>query len=573
MKTQDMEASPSARQLVICCDGTNNNLTGGVDDTNVVKLAQLLAQAAPNTQQLVFYDPGVGNPAELPGATWVDSIHRKAQRVAGLAFGRGAYENIAECYLFLMRNYQPGDQIFIFGFSRGAFTARSVAGLVNMFGVLQARMESMLSTLIHTYFSDRKQGQTDANQIAQQISTLFADTRSREVEITFVGVWDTVESVGMGPFSAKITAIPTVDNKRFLNVRQALALDEQRAQFKPRLYGNENGIYRTSTGKPASLQQLWFRGSHCDVGGGYAKGHTGISDRALCWLVSEAVQCGLMLHHNGVSLESEAAVASALGLANNNNKPKAPATVHSQLHATCLWALTGLAVRETQQIDLNKAAPTLVTAVEHSSVGEGPPRFPEDTVWTNPRPKHWLWISMLAMFVFLLAHGDALKNDAVPLSLDWQTWLARGWEAQLQTLEYVRWQLLWLCDGSLTDIPYRLAAPGWAMVWDLGLIAAYAYVLSWFAVAAFARHAGLHRAGRVPSRLLNLLGWALPLAVFSDLLEDFATWLTIHCATTDHLGWAFLWGCWMSIFSIGKFAGLLGVLLLIVLPGQEKSPK
>lgn len=566
-----METSPLPRQLVICCDGTNNNLTGGVDDTNVVKLAQLLAHARPNPRQLVFYDPGVGNPAELPGATWVDSIHRKAQRVAGLAFGRGAYENIAECYLFLMRHYQPGDQIFIFGFSRGAFTARSVAGLVNMFGVLQARMESMLPTLIHTYFSDRKQGQTDVNQIAQQISTLFADAGSRVVEITFVGVWDTVESVGMGPFSAKITAIPTIDNKRFLNVRQALALDEHRAQFKPRLYGNENGIYRTSTGQPASIQQLWFRGSHCDVGGGYVKGHTGVSDRALCWLVSEAVQCGLALQHNGVPLDSEAAVESALGLADNN--PDAAATVHSELHVTCLWALTGLAVRETQRIDLDKAPPKNVTAIEHSSVAERPNTFPENTTWANPRPKHGLWMSILAMFVCLLAHGDALKKDAVPISMDWQTWLARGWDAQLQTLEYVRWQVLWLFDGSLQDVPALLASPTWAMAWDLGLIASYAYVLSWFAVAAFARHAGLHRAGRVPSRLLNLLGWALPLAVFSDVLEDVATWLTIYCATTDHMGWAFLWGCWMSIFSISKFAGLLGVLLLIVFPGQEKSPK
>lgn len=565
-----MKTSPTPRQLVICCDGTNNNLTGGVDDTNVVKLVQLLAQGAPNAQQLVFYDPGVGNPAELPGATWVDSIHRKAQRIAGLAFGRGAYENIAECYLFLMRNYQPGDQIFIFGFSRGAFTARSVGGLVNMFGILQARMESMLPTLIHTYFSDRKKGHTDVNLIAQQISTLFADDGSRVVEIRFVGVWDTVESVGMGPFSAKITAIPTVDNKRFLNVRQALALDEQRAQFKPRLYGNENGIYRTFTGQPASIQQLWFRGSHCDVGGGYGKGHTGISDRALCWLVSEAVQCGLVLQHQGVLLDSEAAVANAL-----NPRPgtETVATVHSQLHATCLWALTGLAVRETQKIDLNKAAPTRVTAVEHSSVGEGTYRFPENTVWANPRPKRWLWMSMLGMLVFLLAHGDALNQDTVPLGLDWQTWLARGWEAQLQNWEYGRWQLLWLYDGSLRDVPLRLDSPTWAMAWDLGLIASYAYVLSWFAVAAFARHAGLHRAGRVPSRLLNLLGWALPLAVFSDVLEDVATWLTIYCATTDHMGWAFLWGCGMSIFAVGKFAGLLGVLLLIAFPGQEKSPK
>lgn len=563
-----MDTSPSPRQLVICCDGTNNNLTGGVDDTNVVKLAQLLAQSGPNTQQLVFYDPGVGNPAELPGATWADSIHRKAQRVAGLAFGRGAYENIAECYVFLMRHYQPGDQIFIFGFSRGAFTARSVAGLVNMFGVLQARMESMLPTLIHTYFSDRKQGHTEANRIAQQISALFADGGSRVVEITFVGVWDTVESVGMGPFSAKITALPTIVNKRFLNVRQALALDEHRAQFKPRLYGNENGTYHTSTGKPASIQQLWFRGSHCDVGGGYPKGHTGISDRALCWLVSESVQCGLMLQHKGVSLDCEAAVADALNLPDGAGSGT---TVHSQLHSNSLWALTGLAVRETQRIDVDKAPSTSVTAVEHTSVAERPYRFPENTVWAKPRPKRGLWIATLAMCVFFLAHGDALNKSATPLSWDWHTWLARAWQAQLQNWDYVRWQLLWRYDDALSAVPHSLASPTWAMVWDLGLIGAYAYVLSWCAVFAFARHAGLHRAGHAPPKYLNMLGWALPVAVFSDLLEDLATWLVIHCATSEFSGWASVWGCCMSIFSLGKYAGLLGVLLLIGLPGKKKA--
>lgn len=435
-----METSPAPRQLVICCDGTNNNLTGGVDDTNVMKLTQLLAQSAHNTQQLVFYDPGVGNPAELPGATWADSIHRKAQRIAGLAFGRGAYENIAECYVFLMRHYRAGDQIFIFGFSRGAFTARSVAGLVNMFGVLQARMESMVPTLIHTYFSDRKQGHTEANRIARQISELFADGAARVVEITFVGVWDTVESVGMGPFSAKITAIPTIVNKRFLNVRQALALDEHRAQFKPRLYGNENGTYQTSTGKPASMQQLWFRGSHCDIGGGYPAGHTGISDRALCWLVSEAVQCGLVLEHRGTSLDSEAAVAHALNIAHSLDTGN---TIHSELHANNLWDLTGLAFRETQRIDLDKAPSTFVKAVEHASVAEYPSSFPKDTVWAQPRSKRWLWIATLAMCVFFLVQGDALNKSATPLDWDWHTWLARAWEALLQNWEYVRWQLLW----------------------------------------------------------------------------------------------------------------------------------
>ena len=104
------------RQLIVVCDGTNNNVTGGRTDTNIIKLQRGLARDA---GQIVFYDPGVGNPAELPGATWVDSIRNWIQRLSGLAFGGGVYENIAECYTFLMLNYEKGDEIYVFGFSRG----------------------------------------------------------------------------------------------------------------------------------------------------------------------------------------------------------------------------------------------------------------------------------------------------------------------------------------------------------------------------------------------------------------------------------------------------------------------
>ena len=88
--------APSRRQLILCCDGTNNNLTGGESDTNVVRLCQLIERGG-DPRQMVFYDPGVGNPGELPGATLWDSLTRFSERVAGLAFGRGVYENMAEC--------------------------------------------------------------------------------------------------------------------------------------------------------------------------------------------------------------------------------------------------------------------------------------------------------------------------------------------------------------------------------------------------------------------------------------------------------------------------------------------
>ena len=166
-----------ARQLIICCDGTNNNLTGRVRDTNVTKLCELFAPDA--NAQLLYYDPGVGNPGLLPGASLTDQFSRFSERLYGLAFGKGVYENIAQAYLFLMRHYQPGDQIFLLGFSRGAFTARSIGGLVTQFGLLRPAMDDLVPTLLHIYFSDRERGGARYTAIRDQISRLFASDRRR----------------------------------------------------------------------------------------------------------------------------------------------------------------------------------------------------------------------------------------------------------------------------------------------------------------------------------------------------------------------------------------------------------
>ena len=144
------------RQIVLCCDGTNNNLTGGENDTNVVRLCQLLRTHG-DEQQLVFYDPGVGNPGELPGATVWDSINRYGERLAGLAFGRGVYENMAECYQFLMSSYQPGDELYVFGFSRGAYTARSLVGLIRNCGLPDATTKTRIPEAMRLY-RDRTPG-------------------------------------------------------------------------------------------------------------------------------------------------------------------------------------------------------------------------------------------------------------------------------------------------------------------------------------------------------------------------------------------------------------------------------
>jgi uncharacterized protein (DUF2235 family) len=582
---------PSRRQLILCCDGTNNNLTGGECDTNVVRLCQLIERCG-DPRQIVFYDPGVGNPGELPGATLWDSLTRFSERVAGLAFGRGVYENMAECYQFLMQQYQPGDEIYIFGFSRGAFTARSVGGLVNMFGILQPHMASLVPTLLHVYFSDRDAGGDKARRIARQATRLFTDPQERHVNIQFVGVWDTVASVGMPPFSKQFTARANVDGKRFLNVRQALALDEYRAQFAPRQYVNPNGHYRSDTDLPVTLKQLWFPGAHCDVGGGYAPDRLALADRAMAWLTSEATHCGLRLAPDSAEPLSEEAVLQKLYAGSPGEPSPAPpvaATVHSQLHPTPLWAVTGMAVRTPGRVDDGAGGCETIPAEEHPSVQALGARYPRDTVWTRSLP----WQGTLVWcLVFLAMYGGIgqmlLDNEIFAQQSFWVDLrqAVRSYPIYLETnLHFVRWQMLWFHDGlaavergqiweglihGLQQVS-RFGSPRWSLLWDLGLILAYAQVLSRFCVTGFARGAGLQRVGQPPlSRWLNRLGWALPLMVFSDLAENLCTWLTITLSASEYFLLASGTGLLMSLLSLLKWAGLAGVCWLSVWPGRSR---
>lgn len=565
----DENASPRLpRQLVICCDGTNNNLTGGTKDTNVVKTCELLQRRA-DPQRVLFYDPGVGNPGELPGATTWDTITRHAERIAGLAFGRGVYENMAECYLFLMKHYRPGDQIFVFGFSRGAFTARSVAGLVNQFGILMPHMESMLPTLLHTYFADRGDSEAQRKRIASQTTTLFANDQSRYVEIEFVGVWDTVASVGMWPFGAKFTAIPTIADKRFVHVRQALALDEQRAQFMPRLYVDNNGDYKTTRGTRATMKQLWFRGSHCDVGGGYAVGQTAVSDASLAWLVSEAWQCGLELGTPGADREQTIFAEIAM------TTPIGKTVVHSELHNTCLWALTGMTVRTTNTVELDDRPAQPIQPVEHPSVAQVTPTLAANSVWQLKRPKKWLYVclALLTSLMFVVGYMHTQQTftgnewrDLIELPKHLPEYLRQNWA-------FAKWQLFWLAELSPPVGYTAFRSPRWSLVWDLALIASYAYVLAWFAAPAFARLAGLRRADQPVAKQLQLLGWALPLAVFSDVGENIATWITITLARNDMLVVSMLAGLVMTALAVAKIVGWLATLYLIVMGTLSKTNK
>ncbi|HEY4083520.1 MAG TPA: DUF2235 domain-containing protein [Burkholderiaceae bacterium] len=517
------------RQLILCFDGTNNNFTGGMADTSVVKLRELLA-AQVDAEQLVYYDPGVGNAGTLPEATLGAKLRGIGERVAGLAFGRGVFEDIDDGYRFLMREYQRGDEIYIFGFSRGAFTARSVAGLVNMFGILRPEAEPMVSTLIHLYFADSgKAKDNDPDQarpehLSAQIRRSFGQG---QMPIHFVGVWDTVASVGMWPFGLRITAKPTLKGKHFIHVRQALALDEMRAQFMPRLYAQDNGEFPCAEGfGTGTLVQLWYRGSHCDVGGGYAHRDATLSRTPLEWMVDEARAVGLRLSP----------------VPPDPHLP--PPRIHNQLWCTPMWAVTGMALRTTDRVILDDCVDPHIKPVESPSVAAWPAEFPRSTVWA-----HWqkLGTADFVMLILLLFCPWAMAHMSTHEGMH----------------EFIAWQLAWWRHSVPVMWP-ETSQVMWQLLLDLPFILAWAWWLSYFAVRAFARRAGLQRVHSPRPQWLLTLGWSLTVAVFGDLAEDALTVVVLAFLSYGHSTLATAAAFCMSFASGVKYLGLLGALILIV---------
>jgi uncharacterized protein (DUF2235 family) len=168
-----------ARQIVICCDGTGNEF--GDRLSNVIKIYKMLKQ---DSNQFTYYHPGVGTMGAHNALT---SIGKWWTRIIGLAFGYGISENIAEAYEFLMNNFQPGDQLYVFGFSRGAYTARALCGMLHVVGLLRQGNQGLIPYAIRMIKNKK---------IDFKIAFAFKKTFGRECKPFFVGVWDTVGSLG-----------------------------------------------------------------------------------------------------------------------------------------------------------------------------------------------------------------------------------------------------------------------------------------------------------------------------------------------------------------------------------------
>ena len=266
------------RRIVVCADGTWNRPEEDVESdmpTNVLRMARAIAASdAQGDPQQVFYDWGVG------------SYHA---RFSGGVTGRGIHKNIMDGYRYIVQNYSPGAELFLFGFSRGAYTVRSLCGLINNCGILRRPHAGLIEQAFRHY---KKTGKKFAPE--GEASRQFRAAHAHESrEIRFVGVWDTVGALGI-PFSLLGLFDRTdefYDTKLGPNVRiarHALAIDETRADFEPTLWVPREGL---------DLMQTWFAGVHSDVGGGYAPDDEGrlASDIPLLWMMQQARQAGLAL--------------------------------------------------------------------------------------------------------------------------------------------------------------------------------------------------------------------------------------------------------------------------------------
>lgn len=531
----------NTRQLLVFCDGTNNTLTGGRQDTNVLRLVEhicksdLAGQPAPT----IYYDPGVGSASGMPSIGVGEAILRKLTRIKGLALGTGVYENIEQALVFIAQRYQNDDQVFLFGFSRGAFTARAISGIINLFGLPAAHMAHLIPVMIQHYFLEPERRDNAVTEQLQHIA------QCRLIDIQFVGVWDTVESVGLPLVGRKISNTSSLAGKCFVHVRQALALDEYRFAFKPRLYDEAGSTFVTKSGAAGTLLQVWFPGSHCDVGGGNerADGQPDRSDETYTWLFHEAIRCGLRAQPILTPLKDPGAQ---------------PAQVHSELYNTPWWALAGMQVREEVGLAATGGGPTAAQV-------NPPLSAPQDTQWASHRP-----LQPMGVAIVLVVIGWLLMDYSLAPTTDtfWNYLTKLSLNSVFQVPAFVHWQWTgWMHPATAWPVSPG-ASPHWSLTWDtLLFIPSIGYLIACLSGAAFAKAAGLQVPGNRVRRILQWLGMA-PLAwLLADLSENALTAILLAMHSSGNVWSIVLLGiaCLMSIAATLKYAALAGVVALWVL--------
>jgi len=264
------------KRIVVCADGTWNKPEKNLKKdfpTNVLRLARSIKPVAKDgVPQQVFYDWGIG------------SYHDSA--IAGIT-GKGLHKNIMDDYRYIVQNYSPGDEIYLFGFSRGSYTVRALSGLINNCGILK-RVDAALIQQAFNHYKKSSEAYSPSGTKSLEFRTKHSH-KSRKIK--FVGIWDTVGAMGipisfLGLFEDKDEFYDAKIGKNVSIARHALAIDEHRKDFEPTIWNSD---------KHLDLQQVWFSGAHSNIGGSYKPDKDGslLSDIALSWMSIEAEKAGL----------------------------------------------------------------------------------------------------------------------------------------------------------------------------------------------------------------------------------------------------------------------------------------
>jgi len=263
------------KRIIICCDGTWS-IPESLDNNSITNVVKMLRSIKPEDTdkaipQIVYYNQGLG--------TGSDSS--KVRRLFEAATGYGISRNIEDCYRFLVNNYVEGDEIYCFGFSRGAYTVRALIGLLDCVGLLDKEGLASFPEAFQYY-------RTPPNKRTTPPSSLENNLKPR---IHLLGVWDTVGAPGvpafmLGAISKKLwvgffdTTLSSIVERGY----QALAIDEHRKLFTPVLW--------SASSSTQQVTQVWFSGAHSNIGGG--RKNTELSDIAFSWVVQRAKDAGLV---------------------------------------------------------------------------------------------------------------------------------------------------------------------------------------------------------------------------------------------------------------------------------------
>jgi uncharacterized protein (DUF2235 family) len=283
------------KDIVILLDGTSNGIAA--QRTNVLRLYGCLRKSP---EQLVWYDPGVGT-LGADGA-W-SRLWRDTTELWGMATGWGIDANVKQAYRFLIEHYDAGkesggarDRIFLFGFSRGAYTARMLAGFIHTIGLIDRRNANLIDYAWRAY---KRIGEDERQDAFAEVRLYERILRPDRPPIRCLGLFDTVASViepGPGLWPQLKSHAFTARNPSVESVRHAVALDERRRMFRQRPWPEDQLFRRNRFGTdsvPQDAREVWFTGVHGDVGGGYPEAESALAKIALLWLIEETAAMGL----------------------------------------------------------------------------------------------------------------------------------------------------------------------------------------------------------------------------------------------------------------------------------------